>query len=115
MSHDKTMAGTTTETISTQQREQLSRRKQEVRRRLDQVREDAEKLAESTKATAADLTSMLREHLTERPLLVVSGAFACRLAVRTAGAGVACSIRIRRRQAAAPLALTEQAVAQSLV
>jgi ElaB/YqjD/DUF883 family membrane-anchored ribosome-binding protein len=122
MSQDEMTAApdATTETTSTgerlrQQREQLSRRKEEVRRNLERVREDAQKLAKSTKATAADLASMLREHVTERPLLVLGGAFTVGWLCGWLVPGWLVRFGFGVAKQAAPLALTQQAVARTLV
>ena len=122
MSQDKTMSapGTTTETVSTaerlrQQREQLSRRKEELQRGVERVREDAQNVAESTKATAADLASMLREHLAERPFLVLGGAFAVGWLCGWLVPGWLVRFGFGVAKQAAPLALTQQMVARTLV
>ena len=73
-----------------------------------------QRVAETAKATATDLQSMLTEHITEQPYLVLGGAFATGWLLGTLVPGwlVRFGFGVGRR--ATGLALTQQLVARTL-
>ena len=108
-----------TETSSTaerlrQQGEHLRRRGEELRREVKDVRDDVQRVAETAKATANDLQSMLTEHITEQPYLVLGGAFATGWLLGTVVPGWLVRFVFGVGRRATGLALTQQLVARTL-
>ena len=119
MSQVKISGAPSTETSSTaerlrQQGEHLRRRGEELRSEFKDVRDDIQRVAETAKATAADLQSMLTEHITEQPYLVLGGAFATGWVLGTLVPGWLVRFVFGVGRRATGLALTQQLVARTL-